>query len=227
DAAGRTLVPGYIEPHAHPWNLASPAALARHVLPLGTTTIFGDTLTVYELGGLAGFETAAAALARGPLKFYWLIRPHGQSRTEDEARRFRVGAIRRMLGNPWAAAIGEVTRWPDVLAGRRDLLARLALAPAPGKRIVGHTAGARARQHAGLRGPAWVRGQSRAPGPRGGRPAGRGLPDGHAQSGELLRQGRRSRRHRARALRRHPAARRPARSASGGGDRARTTGRAR
>src|SRR2546422_6951890 len=39
DAAGRTLVPGYIEPHAHPWNLATPAALARHVLPLGTTSI--------------------------------------------------------------------------------------------------------------------------------------------------------------------------------------------
>lgn len=142
DAAGRTLVPGYIEPHAHPWNLATPAALARHVLPLGTTTIFGDTLTVYELGGLRGFETVAAALARAPLKFYWLIRPHGQSRTKDEGRRFPVAAIRRMLGNPWAAAVGEVTRWPDVLAGRRDVLERLGLAAAAGKRIEGHTAGA-------------------------------------------------------------------------------------
>ncbi len=35
DAAGRTLAPGYIGPHAHPWNLATPAALARRVLPLG------------------------------------------------------------------------------------------------------------------------------------------------------------------------------------------------
>lgn len=59
DASGCTLVPGYIEPHAHPWNLDTPAALARHVLPLGTTTLFGDNLTAYELGGLRGFETAA------------------------------------------------------------------------------------------------------------------------------------------------------------------------
>jgi adenine deaminase len=58
DAAGRIMVPGYIEPHAHPWNLATPVALARHVLPLGTTTVFGDNLSVYELGGLRGFETA-------------------------------------------------------------------------------------------------------------------------------------------------------------------------
>src|SRR5262245_54265686 len=127
DAAGRTLVPGYIEPHAHPWNLATPSGLARHVLPLGTTSIFGESLPVYELGGLRGFEAAAAALARGPLKFYWLIRPHGQSAAVDEARRFRVPVIRRMLANPWSAAIGEVTRWPDLLAGRRELLARLAL----------------------------------------------------------------------------------------------------
>jgi adenine deaminase len=142
DAAGRTLVPGYIEPHAHPWNLATPAALTRHVLPLGTTALFGDNLTVYELGGVVGFERAVAALARAPFKFYWMVRPHGQSRTIDEARRFPIAAIRRMLRNPWSAAIGEVTRWPDLHAGRRYLLERLALAAEAGKRIEGHTAGA-------------------------------------------------------------------------------------
>jgi adenine deaminase len=142
DAAGHTLVPGYVEPHAHPWNLATPAALARHVLPLGTTTIFGDTLSVYELGGERGFERAAAALSRGPLKFFWLIRPHGQTRTTADARRYPVAAVRRMLGHPWSAALGEVTRWSDVVAGRRGMLDRLALAPAAGKRIEGHTAGA-------------------------------------------------------------------------------------
>ncbi|HYB42814.1 MAG TPA: adenine deaminase C-terminal domain-containing protein [Candidatus Methylomirabilis sp.] len=150
DAGGRTLVPGYIEPHAHPWNLATPAALARHVLPLGTTAIFGDNLTAYELGGLRGFESAAAALAHGPLRFYWLIRPHGQSPADGESRRFSRPAIRRMLGKPWSAAMGEVTRWPDVLAGRRDLFDRLALASAAGKRIEGHTAGAGPEKLPGL-----------------------------------------------------------------------------
>ncbi len=150
DARGHTLVPGYIEPHTHPWSLVTPAGLARHVVPLGTTSIFGDSLTAYELGGLAGFERAVAALARGPLKFYWHIRPHGQTRTRDEARRFPLAAVRRMLANPWSAAIGEVTRWPDLVAGRRDLLDRLALAPAMGKRIEGHTAGASAEKLAAI-----------------------------------------------------------------------------
>jgi adenine deaminase len=150
DAAGATLVPGYIEPHAHPWNLATPSGLARHVLPLGTTAIVADNLPLYWNGGLRGFETAVEALARGPLKYYWMVRPHGQSRGEDERRRFPLSAIARMLDNPWSAAMGEITRWPEVLAGRPELLERLALAAARGKRIEGHTAGASAERVAGL-----------------------------------------------------------------------------
>ncbi|MGH7344097.1 MAG: adenine deaminase C-terminal domain-containing protein, partial [Candidatus Rokuibacteriota bacterium] len=44
DATGRVLVPGYIDPHVHPANLTTPAALARFVLPLGTTTMVADSL---------------------------------------------------------------------------------------------------------------------------------------------------------------------------------------
>ena len=146
EATGRTLVPGYIEPHAHPWTLTTPAALARQVLPLGTTTIVGDNLAVYELAGRRGFEAAIAALARGPLKFYWMVRPHGQSRSRGESARFPVATLRRMLADPRTVAVGEVTRWPEVWAGRPALLERLALAPAAGKRIEGHTAGARAEK---------------------------------------------------------------------------------
>ena len=90
EATGRTLVPGYIEPHTHPWNLCTPAGLARHILPLGTTTIFADNLLLYLLAGLRGFERAVAALSRGPLRFYWMVRPHGQSRTADEDARFSL-----------------------------------------------------------------------------------------------------------------------------------------
>lgn len=150
DGAGRTLVPGYIEPHAHPWNLGTPAVLARHVLPLGTTTIFADNLSVYILGGARGFERAVEALSRLPLKFYWMVRVHAQSRTGDESRRFPMSTLRRLLGNPWVAAIGEVTRWMDVWAGDRALLERLALAPGRGKRVEGHTAGAKPEQLPGL-----------------------------------------------------------------------------
>ena len=146
DAAGRILVPGYIDPHVHPAHMVTPSALARHLLPLGTTTVFADTLQIWELGGLRAFRVVADALARSPLKFYWMIRVHAQARSTDEARRYRPADLSRALAHPWSFAAGEVTRWPEVWSGRRDLLDRLDLALRRGQRVEGHTAGAAAEK---------------------------------------------------------------------------------
>jgi adenine deaminase len=150
DVAGRFLVPGYIDPHVHPGHLVTPSELARHVLPLGTTSVFADTLQFWELGGLGAFRAVARALARSPLKFYWMIRVHGQSRTAGEARRFAHRDLARALAEPWVVAAGEVTRWPEIHAGDPDMLARLDLALRRGLRVEGHTAGAAEEKLPGL-----------------------------------------------------------------------------
>ena len=146
DAARRVLVPGYVDPHVHPAHVITPAALARHVLALGTTALFADTLQFWELGGVRAFIAVADALARSPVKFYWMIRPHAQSRTTDERRRFPIRDLVRALAHPSAVAVGEVTRWPDVHAGDPHLLRRLDLALTRGQRVEGHTAGASAEK---------------------------------------------------------------------------------
>ena len=150
DAGGRVLVPGYIDPHVHPAHMVTPSALARHLLPLGTTTVFADTLQFWELGGLRAFRTVADALARSPLKFYWMIRVHAQARSTEERRRYRLRDLARALAHPWTFAAGEVTRWPDVWGGRLDLLGRLDLALARRQRVEGHTAGAAADKMAAI-----------------------------------------------------------------------------
>src|SRR4029450_11245729 len=86
DATGQVLVPGYIDPHVHPARLTTPAALGRVILPLGTTTVVADTLQFWELGGLAAFRATADALLASPLRFYWMLRPHAQSRAPGEGR---------------------------------------------------------------------------------------------------------------------------------------------
>ena len=144
DAGGRILVPGYIDPHVHPAHLVTPSGLARYLLALGTTTVFADTLQIWELGGLRAFRVVADSLARSPLKFYWMIRVHAQARSTDEPRRYRRADLARALAHPWSFAAGEVTRWPDVWSGRPDLLGRLDLALRRGQRVEGHTAGAAA-----------------------------------------------------------------------------------
>ena len=147
DAKDRILVPGYIDPHAHPAHLVTPSEFARHVLPLGTTSVFADTLQFFEVGGEGAFRRVADTLARSPLKFYWMIRVHAQSRTAGaEGRRFGARVIERALRHPWAVAIGELTRWPEVHAGDRALLAWLDLAHRRRLRVEGHTAGAAAEK---------------------------------------------------------------------------------
>jgi adenine deaminase len=141
DVSGRVLVPGYIDPHVHPAHVVSLSAFARYLLPLGTTTVFADTLQLWELGGLRAFRVAADALARSPLKFFWMIRSHAQSRSRDERARFRFRDLAAALRHPWAVAVGEVTRWPEAWAGEPDMLRRLAAGGRRG-RVEGHTAGA-------------------------------------------------------------------------------------
>src|SRR5262245_26116349 len=150
DGRDRVLCPGYIDPHAHPAHLVTPSALARHVVPLGTTAVFADTLQFWELGGRRAFRVAADALARAPLRFYWMIRSHAQSRTWDEHRRYPLAEIAEALKHPAAVAVGEVTRWPDAWGGHPDMLHRLALANGRGGRVEGHTAGASSEKIAGI-----------------------------------------------------------------------------
>lgn len=146
DLSGRTLVPGYIDAHVHPAHLVTPSALARHLLPLGTTTVLADTLQLWALGGLRAFRLTADTLARSPLKFYWMVRAQAQSRARDEGRRFRHADLVRAMAHPWALAVGEVTRWPEAWAGRAPMLRALDVALARGRRVEGHTAGASAER---------------------------------------------------------------------------------
>ena len=142
DVSGRVLVPGYIDPHVHPANLVTPSAFARHVLPLGTTTVVGDTLQFWQTGGARAVRAVADALASAPLKFFWMLRVHGQTRTLDERRQFPLRELARTLAHPWVLALGEVTRWPEAYRGDVALLRRLDLALVQRRRIEGHTAGA-------------------------------------------------------------------------------------
>jgi adenine deaminase len=146
DVPDRVLVPGYIDPHVHPANLVTPAAFARHVVPLGTTTVVADTLQFWQTGGARAVRAVADALASAPLKFFWMLRVHGQARTNDERRRFPLRELARTLAHPWVLALGEVTRWPEAHRGDVELLRRLDLALTQNRRVEGHTAGASAEK---------------------------------------------------------------------------------
>src|SRR2546425_12297571 len=79
-----------------------------------------------------------------------MIRRQARWPTLGERRRYPLGDLGRAMTHPRAVAVGEVTRWPDAWAGRPDMLRRLALARGPGRRVEGHTAGAKAERMAAI-----------------------------------------------------------------------------
>ena len=139
DVTGRILVPGYIEPHTHV-ALAAPWEFASAILARGTTTAVADALPLITLGHPDHLPDLLERLAGLPMKFRWLIRLHPQ--TFDEQERFRLPDLQRLWRLPSAAAVGEVTRWMDVLLGDADLREKMTAAAGDGKRIEGHAAGA-------------------------------------------------------------------------------------
>lgn len=139
DVTGKILVPGYIEPHGHILGV-NPAEFAKAVLARGTTTAVIDALPLMMLLSLDRVESVLELLAALPMKIRWLIRLHPQSFGQEA--KFAVEQLRRLWRLPCAAAVGEVTRWVDVLQGDPDLLEKIRAARTDGKRVEGHAPGA-------------------------------------------------------------------------------------
>lgn len=141
EAEGRYVLPGYIEPHCHPWVLYSPDTLAREVLPRGNTALVGELLNLQLVLGPEAMTAVYERLQQTPMRWYWAVRVAGQS-NESLDHHFPVADIERLLAAPGVVQIAEVTAWPRVLRSDGDLLRRTALAQQHGIRLDGHTAGA-------------------------------------------------------------------------------------
>ncbi len=143
---GRILVPGYIEPHAHPAGFSNPVALAEAVLPLGTTAIVLDTLHLLLHAREDDLPEFLAALSALPLHYYWFLRLHGQGHEDRERDLFAPERLEPLLRLESVRAVGEVTRWPALQAGEAATAAAVAAGLAAGRRVEGHAPGVSAER---------------------------------------------------------------------------------
>jgi len=146
DVGNKILVPGYIDPHFHPWFTYNPVSFGEEACRLGTTTIFCDNLIFYMLMGVRLFESFMEALSEMPIKFFWFCRavPQTPMTTEDEL--FSVKNLERLLKNPLVQSLGEITRWPEILRDNPKIIEMMRLTKSLKKRVDGHTAGAKYEQ---------------------------------------------------------------------------------
>ncbi len=141
--AGKVLVPGYIEPHCHPWNVYNPLTLGAEACRLGTTTLVCDNLLFFILMGVDRFEALMEALSDIPLKLFWFIRLVPQTPMENEEELFAQENLKRLLRSPHVLSVGEITRWPELVRGNPKMLEMIRFARGLRKRVDGHTAGAK------------------------------------------------------------------------------------
>ncbi len=140
-AKGYLLVPGYIEPHSHPWVVYNPFSLGRWSLPRGTTAHITDNLPFFQHGGPDAFLYLAKELKKAYPRYYWAARAVPQSWLLEENTLFSTKNITTLLAQQEVIAVAEITRWGELLEAVPSLMDKISFAAGQGKRIDGHTSG--------------------------------------------------------------------------------------
>lgn len=142
DAAGKKIVPGYIEPHVHPFQLYNPLSFAEFSGVRGTTTFISDNMTFFmDLDNEEVFSLLDE-FKKLPYSFYWWARMDSQTALQNEAEQFNPQEIMPWLLRDDVLLAGELTAWPRLLAGDENLFATVQAAKESGKKIEGHLPGA-------------------------------------------------------------------------------------
>ncbi|WP_240613619.1 adenine deaminase C-terminal domain-containing protein [Pueribacillus theae] len=138
----RYLVPGYIEPHAHPFFIYNPLTLAEFAAKHGTTTIVNDNLLMFLQLPLEKALSIVDEFNKIPSSIYWWARYDSQTQLDDEDLIFTNGKVKEWLSHPSVLQGGELTGWPKVLSGNNEILYWMQETKKLGKKIEGHFPGA-------------------------------------------------------------------------------------
>ena len=136
------LVPGYIEPHAHPFQLYNPHSLASYASQFGTTTLINDNMVLaLQLEKKQAFSFIKE-IDSIPSTMYWWCRFDAQTEIHNEEIIFSNRNIKDWLEHDAVLQGGELTAWPKLLAGDDLMLHWLQETKRMRKQIEGHFPGA-------------------------------------------------------------------------------------
>lgn len=151
DCTGKTIVPGYIEPHVHPFQLYGPDNFALFAGQGGTTTFIADNLSFFlALKNKQSFAILDRLNAM-PYSFYWWARFDAQTELPNEEEIFSSTRIIEWLSRDDVLMGGELTGWTRLIRGDDQMLARLQLAKRMHKKVEAHLPGSSPRTLARLK----------------------------------------------------------------------------
>lgn len=145
DCDGKYLVPGYIEPHAHPFLLYNPENLAMHGAEYGTTAFINDNLMLNFLLDRKKAFTLLEEFNQSLVTMYWWARFDSQTALQRPEEYFSTEPVLSWLKHPSVIQGGELTAWPHLLDGDDRLLYWIQEANRLDKPVEGHLPGASER----------------------------------------------------------------------------------
>lgn len=145
DCSDQYIVPGYIEPHAHPFQLYNPHSFAKYASTRGTTTLINDNLMFFLHLEKKKALTLIEELDELPTSMYWWCRYDAQTELDGEEECFSNSRMKAWLEHHLVVQGGELTSWPKVLAGDDSILHWMQETRRLRKPIEGHFPGASER----------------------------------------------------------------------------------
>jgi adenine deaminase len=129
DAAGRFVVPGFIDAHLH---LETPKLMvdefARLVLPLGTTAVVADPHEIANVLGVDGVHWLLDATADLQLDVFFMASSCvPASPFESPRRALTPGDLESLMRRRRMLGLAEMMNFPGVISGSPDELAKLGL----------------------------------------------------------------------------------------------------
>jgi adenine deaminase len=144
DAAGRVVVPGFIDGHTHADALVTVPELLREAIPRGLTTLITEMGQPAAALGAAGARWFCGVLRAQPIHA-WATAPVIAYLTTDDGAGQPVideAEMAELLEAPEVLGLGEVY-WHRLLPEPKRLLPLIERARRLGKAVEGHSAGAR------------------------------------------------------------------------------------
>ncbi|MGY3839268.1 adenine deaminase C-terminal domain-containing protein [Bacillus atrophaeus] len=139
------VVPGYIEPHAHPNQMYNPLTLGEFLSEKGTTVSINDNLSLFmNMENKQALDLINELDQTGThLWLWWAYFDAKEQQISDQETRFSLDHIREWLQSPLVVQGGEFTAWPKLTAGNEDLTNTiLFLKQESNKRMEAHLPGA-------------------------------------------------------------------------------------
>ncbi len=142
DCTGKIITPGFIDSHVHiESSMVLPQAFGEAILPHGTTSIIADPHEVVNVAGAEGLKFFLDEAKKSPVDIYMVVPSSVPATPLDTngAGKFLAKDMAEFVNREDIVGLGEVMCFPDVVAGNKEILDKIALFKH--KTIDGHTAG--------------------------------------------------------------------------------------